>query len=179
MALKSPLEVTLVFYISLRTCIDDGVYTKNKEGTGSCEKTPLFLACALSKGKIVTLLLNSGASAKVKDCFDNTPLHFAFVPSIVSSLVDKGAHMNAANMDGMTPMHVMSAFGLSETVSCLRAFGAKENVKNKNGNTPQDVFNLIPPKDWYICLPFFKFLKGLQHALMLTEKPKILHTICF
>jgi hypothetical protein len=119
------------------------------------KKTPLFLACALSKGKIVTLLLNSGASPKAKDCFDNTPLHFAFVPSIVSSLVEKGAHLNAVNMDGMTPMHVMSAFGLAETVSCLRAFGAKESSKNKNGNTPQDVFNLIPPKDWYVCLPFF------------------------
>ncbi len=36
----------------------------------------------------------------------------------------------------------------------LRALGAKE-TRNKRGNQPCDVFNLVPPKDWYICLPFF------------------------
>jgi ankyrin repeat protein len=119
------------------------------------KKTPLFHACALSKFKIVTLLLNSGANPKHADCFENTPLHFAFVPNVAAALVDKGAKVNAANQHGMTPMHVMSAFGMSETVSMLRAMGGRDNERNKNGNTPADVFNLVPPRDWHICLPFF------------------------
>ncbi len=119
------------------------------------KKTPLFHACALSKFKIVTLLLNSGANPKAVDCFENTPLHFAFSPNICAALVDKGAKVNASNAHGMTPMHIMSAFGLLETVSALRAMGAKDSERNKNGNTSADVFNLIPPRDWRVCLPFF------------------------
>ena len=119
------------------------------------KKTPLFLAAALSKPKIVTMLLSSGANPKAVDVFDNTPLHFAFLPTVAEALVEKGAKVNAVNQDGMTPMHVMSAFGLTETVSCLRALGGKENIKNKNGNTPEQIFNFVAPPSWKVCLPFY------------------------
>jgi ankyrin repeat protein len=99
------------------------------------KKTALFHAVALSKAKIVTLLLNSGANPKATDAFDNTPLHFAFWPPIASTLVEKGADPNASNMDGMTPMHIMSAFGMTETVCCLRALGgslSREREREKS-----------------------------------------------
>lgn len=81
------------------------------------KKTPLHLACALSRQKVTTLLLNSGANAKARDVFENTPLHFAFLPSICEALVSKGASVDARNLDDNTAMHVMSAFGMLETVS--------------------------------------------------------------
>ena len=138
------------------------------------KKTPLFLAAALSRPKLVTLLLNSGASAKATDSYDNTPLHFAFLPQIVASLGDKGARLNAANMDGLTPMHVMSAFGLVETMSCLRALGGKDSVKNAKGNTPGDIFNLIAPKDWYVCMPFFAedTAAATTGGIVINDKPR-------
>lgn len=55
----------------------------------------------------------------------------------------------------------------------LRALGAKES-RNKNGNQPSDVFNIVPPKDWFICLPFFAEDESAAASggVVLRDKPR-------
>jgi ankyrin repeat protein len=134
-------------------------------------KTPLFLAVALARSKLVTLLLNSGASVTVTDCCDNTPLHFALVPSIAVALVTAGVDVNARNTNGMTALHVASALGFLDMVCCLRALGAKE-MRNINGDKPHVLFDACKdePSDGFY-LPFFGADKAAADVggLLLTQ----------
>src|SRR5579871_187207 len=50
--------------------------------------------------------------------------------------LDLGADVNAADVDGNTPLHVASALGLSTVIPLLVEKGARLDVKNKAGQTP-------------------------------------------
>lgn len=52
-----------------------------------------------------------------------------------SSLVAKGADVNARDKDGNTPLHLASLEGATEIVSLLLDRGSRVNAKNKNGDT--------------------------------------------
>src|SRR5690606_20781460 len=114
------------------------------------KKTALFHAAALSRHRMVVLLLNSGANPKARDCFDNTPLHFAFLPQTAMALLEAGADPNAQNHTGYRPLHVMQAFGNEDVVGVLRAYQANEMLKTKSGAT-----ECKASKGNCIVLPFF------------------------
>jgi hypothetical protein len=77
-----------------------------------------------------------------------TPLHSAALiedPSIAQFLLDKGADINATDLDGNTPLHVAikARGGNLPLVECLLAAGSSLEIKNNRGETPLD---LIPKR---------------------------------
>ena len=100
---------------------------------------------------IVQLLLNRGANVNIKASNGVTPLHLALArveyqeecKSIVSSLIDKGADVNARVSDeadydsGYTPLHFAVIYkGASDLIVPLIEAGADVNKKDAEACTP-------------------------------------------
>lgn len=78
------------------------------------QRTPLHFAVAFGIGndgvRVVSLLLDAGASIEAKDTKDNTPLAYAAGygrPEFVSMLLDRGASTSARNANGLTPVELV------------------------------------------------------------------------
>jgi len=88
----------------------------------------------------IKYLLDSGADPNICSIY-GTPLHHAVQEkdlSIVHLLIEYGAHVNARNPEGCTPLHWASevpVWDLRVVESLLRK-GANVNVKNEEDNTP-------------------------------------------
>ena len=57
-------------------------------------------------------------------------------PEIVELLLSRGAHINAKDGDGNTPLHLSAVHGRKEVIDILLAKGADTHAKNKAGQTP-------------------------------------------
>jgi len=54
-------------------------------------------------------------------------------------LIAKGGNVNAANDQGMTPLHYAAQRGSDRIVEFLASQGARFDVKNKQGRSPSDL----------------------------------------
>jgi ankyrin repeat protein len=69
----------------------------------------------------------------------NTPLHVACLEghgSVVLTLIDAGAALNATGGDGWTPLHWVCYHGHGSVVLTLIDAGANVTITDEDGNTP-------------------------------------------
>ncbi|CAL4190548.1 unnamed protein product, partial [Meganyctiphanes norvegica] len=70
--------------------------------------------------------------------YSKTALHMAALnnfPSIVRTLLSKGANLEARNDQGWTPLYSASRDGCNEALAVLISCGADVNAQTNNGNT--------------------------------------------
>mmetsp|Transcript_50281 Transcript_50281/g.101165 ORF Transcript_50281/g.101165 Transcript_50281/m.101165 type:complete len:365 (-) Transcript_50281:200-1294(-) len=98
----------------------------------------------------VTMLLNKGAEKEPETVFGSRPLHFASEKGhlpLVKLFANKeddaetpgwGCDINAANKNGLTPLHKAAQFSQKEVLKFLLSKGAIKTLKDKDGRTPLD-----------------------------------------
>jgi len=87
---------------------------------------------------LMTLLLDSGGDPNVRGALGRTLVHTAVWhggPELVELLIQRGAHVNAVDEVGETPLHLATGISLAMVKSLLAA-GAHVNVANEHGATP-------------------------------------------
>ncbi|XP_004547968.2 ankyrin repeat and SOCS box protein 4 [Maylandia zebra] len=104
-------------------------------------KTPLHVACEVSNGDCVPLLLAHGAKVNSLSLSGHTPLHYCITRESVEcakQLILKGAKVNKAshNNEEDTPLHTAARFGVPELVALYLAHGASVNAVNSLQETP-------------------------------------------
>lgn len=112
--------------------------------------TALHLAAAGHRIEIIKLLLARGFDANsAKNHRRGTPLHYAADGSVnspdynssrqvksIACLVQAGAHMNAQDKNGATPLHRAVRTRSADAVKYLLDRGADPNLRNNPGSTP-------------------------------------------
>ncbi|XP_044028719.1 ankyrin repeat and SOCS box protein 4 [Siniperca chuatsi] len=104
-------------------------------------KTPLHVACEVSNGDCVALLLAHGAKVNSLSLSGHTPLHYCITRESVDcakQLILKGAKVNmpSHNNDEDTPLHTAARFGVPELVALYLAHGAPVDAVNSLQETP-------------------------------------------
>ena len=112
--------------------------------------TALHLAAAGYRVELVRLLLAAGADPNsTKNHRQSGPLHYATDGYIngpdwnekrqvqtIQCLLDAGAHVNAQDKNGATPLHRAVRTRCAAAVKCLLQAGSDAKLKNKPGSTP-------------------------------------------
>lgn len=107
---------------------------KNADGN-----TPLFEAARSGQGRLVTLLLSSGADRSNLSSGKNTPLHGAAMGGISEQpVIDALAYgnINTRNADGNAPIHLAVQAGNAQTIALLAEARADINLPDQSGRTP-------------------------------------------
>jgi hypothetical protein len=111
-------------------------------------RTPLHYAAGLKRSDIVAALIENGAKTIVKDFFERTPLHYWARKSseeedkmqeTLDLLIKHGADVNAADVAGLTPLHLAAAANSPLRTSALLNDQADFNQVNVQGLTPRDI----------------------------------------
>jgi len=105
--------------------------------------------------EIVQVLLDAGASMKVKDAQGFTPLHWAVYESLVTPgaqevaklLVFRGADINARDKEGSTPLFWALWQRNRDLADFLLAHGADPAIKGKENLTPLELARRFPGAD--------------------------------
>jgi len=82
--------------------------------------------------KLVTFLVENGASVKAAKKGELTPLHFARSLDIAKFLLEKGADVNAVDNRGNTPLHDAMARGNVKIVELFLKKGADTDINRPN-----------------------------------------------
>lgn len=101
---------------------------------------------AMGCAKTLKLLVKRGASLRLMDKYNNSPLHLAAGAGndeSVRYLVRAGLDMDAQTIYGDTPLHFATGGEKYDTALLLRKLGANLKIKNKDGYIPA---GLIPGK---------------------------------
>lgn len=106
--------------------------------------TPLHLAAFFHQPQAARLLLDQGAdpAAVAKNPTRLMPLHSAASGrnlATVRDLLDRGAPVNARQVQGWTPLHSAAQNGHEEVVTLLLQHGADPTSQNDDGVSPADV----------------------------------------
>ncbi|XP_040908648.1 ankyrin repeat and SOCS box protein 4 [Toxotes jaculatrix] len=104
-------------------------------------KTPLHVACEVSNGDCVALLLAHGAKVNSLSLSGHTPLHYCITresTDCAKQLILKGAKVNipSHNNDEDTPLHTAARFGVPELTALYLAHGAPVDAVNSLKETP-------------------------------------------
>jgi len=112
----------------------------------SFDCTPLLLACSFGQERMVRALLDRGASRTARDSKQRTPLHETSLAGhlgCVRQLLGKpGAYkltpgeVNAADVNGFTPLHFAAYGGQEKICGMLCAGGARLDAVTRKGHTP-------------------------------------------
>ncbi len=106
--------------------------------------TPLHLAAAFGGVDAVALLLSHRADVHTysKTAMRNQPLHAALALSnsteSIALLLKHGAHVNATQMGGYTPLHQAASAGKTAAAEMLLAAGAEPSLRCDQGKTAAD-----------------------------------------
>uniref|UniRef100_A0AAY4E2N2 SOCS box domain-containing protein n=1 Tax=Denticeps clupeoides TaxID=299321 RepID=A0AAY4E2N2_9TELE len=113
-------------------------------------KTPLHVACEVSRADCVALLLEHGARVNSLSLSGHTPLHYCVTKESLhcaKQLILKGADVKwLNNNDEDTPLHAASRFGVPELVGLYASNGANLDAVNSRQETP-----LITAAFWAYC----------------------------
>ncbi|KAL2080275.1 hypothetical protein ACEWY4_024068 [Coilia grayii] len=114
-------------------------------------KTPLHVACEVSHGDCVALLLDHGARANRISLSGHAALHYCITKESLDCarhLIVRGAEVNMAsqNNDEDTPLHTAARFGIPELTALYLSHGADINKGNARLETP-----LIVAAYWAFC----------------------------
>lgn len=100
--------------------------------------TPLHFAAAKNSTRSVRVLIGAGASIEAKDSRGQTSLHVAArcnSAPVVRVLCNE-ANKEAADYDGMTPLHLAAMNGARKSVGDLLNAGADIEARNDSGMVP-------------------------------------------
>jgi len=133
--------------VKVRQLLDQGADINAKSGV--FEWTPLHIAIAARKTKIIELLIEKGADLEALDRDQRTPLHIAALSGFIEDakpytdmakfLIEKGAEVNARDNSQSTPLHFAAFRGNVHMAELLIQKGADVNAVDKNGMTPAKV----------------------------------------
>ncbi|AET37837.1 Nas6p Ecym_2082 [Eremothecium cymbalariae DBVPG len=106
--------------------------------------TPLHLACSKKHQKIVSSLIERGASVRTKDKYQRMALHRACASgciAVVKLLCDARHPVNSRDVNGWPPLfHALSEGHADVAVLLVQEYGAEwEEVKSNSGETALDV----------------------------------------
>jgi len=120
-------------------------------------ETPLHFACCFGQERMVRALLDRGASRTARDSRQRTPLHDASLNGhlgCVRQLLGKpGAYkltpdeVNAADMNGCTPLHYAANGGHARICGMLCAGGARLDAVSRSGHTPLMIAQQFNPSN--------------------------------
>lgn len=109
-------------------------------------ETPLHYACRQNHSGAVEVLADADANLEARDMFSRTPLVislYEFALATVTTLVQRGAHVNAVDRRGQTALGHMAYLaeieGASHMVDFLLRNGGDETIHNDDGDTPLDM----------------------------------------
>lgn len=111
----------------------------------------MFMALYVNDSKMVRQQLDKGVNVNAKNDTGQTPLHVTQDLAILKMLILRGADINTADGDGMTPMFNKEV----ELIKVLIEAGADIHHRSNKGNTP-----LI----WY---SYSGYLEGVQYLVSL------------
>ena len=134
----------------LRVCLEFGLNIN--AATVHTGLTPLHQAIKNGHAAAVSLLLESGADARIKTRDDDTVFHMAAANS-GAEIIRMLAATNAADMvsasdsSGLSPLHIAAAFFNVHAIHALAGAGAEVNKVGHGGYTPlHHVLRVIPPQ---------------------------------
>jgi ankyrin repeat protein len=101
------------------------------------QKDYTYLHIAAEEGHtgIAAYLIDKGITVSVKDVNGMTPLYLVSDKKTAELLIAKGANVNERMHNGNTPLHYVSSYGRVEIVKILLANGADFTVLNKDSAT--------------------------------------------
>lgn len=102
--------------------------------------TALMYATSEGREKMVSLLLEGGASVHINDRWSRNPLHLAAdaPTAVVRSLIKAGAELDKRNSGGVTPLMLAAGNGRQDIVDILLRAGARLNLKDYQSNSVVD-----------------------------------------
>eukprot|EP00803_Ostreobium_quekettii_P007113 evm.model.scf_19.1 EVM.evm.TU.scf_19.1 scf_19:2560-6582(-) len=112
------------------------------EGTFVEGRSPLMIAAQYAHPQIAETLLKWDASLRCQNEYGYSALHYACITTlpetaaVVEVLVDAGAHVNASDAVGATPLFHAVGGGDEDVVRILLKGGATVNATNLKGQTP-------------------------------------------
>ena len=109
-------------------------------GTAVCGYSVLHAAASAGQNDMVQLLISKGVDVNTRDRdgVHRTPLRWAVQEnhlSVIQTLLDNGAEIDAQDEDGDTPLIQASGEGWLEVVRLLLERGADVNFQNHGGST--------------------------------------------
>lgn len=115
--------------------------------------TPLHHACEYGYQSTAVILLDHGANvgARTKNKL-LTPLHMAETPSLVTTLIDRGALIDAQAIHGETPLLRLCHHGHLSAALALIALGAGVQTSNRLGDFPLHVASRAGHAGLVACL---------------------------
>jgi hypothetical protein len=132
--------------LTVWTLLDKGAKVNAKDAEG---KTPLQKAFEKKSSNIVQTLIAKGADISVK-IGDDTVL-IACVKNnwwdTTGVLIEKGALVDEADANGLTPLMHAASLGESDIVNRLIEYKANVTLKNKDGTTALDISKVVKTKE--------------------------------
>ena len=117
----------------------------------------IHMAAANGNNEVIEILLSKDETIiNETDNKGNNPLHWAAMkdkPETIKFLSERGADIEAKDVDGWTPLHYASAFSSLQTVENLIDLGADKESKANDGSTPlsyaqrDDIKNYLAGKE--------------------------------
>jgi len=98
--------------------------------------TALHYAAVWNRKDIAELLITCGAHVNARDNGGSTPLALVRDREIAEVLVARGADVNARNREGWTPLYWAAYRGWKDVAELLVAKAADVNARNDTGETP-------------------------------------------
>jgi 26S proteasome non-ATPase regulatory subunit 10 len=127
---------------SIEVLLSYGADPNLKDGFGDA---PFHYAIKYGNYDSVTAFINNGVNINIKNLYGRTPLHLAavvadphtkeFMCDILELLIESGAHIDATDIAGETPLFAACKKGNTEGVKILLYNGANINHININDQT--------------------------------------------
>ena len=121
---------------TVRAIIDHGADVNVVNNRG---QTALWFACVNGQESFVGILLDTGADPNIADKHRESCLHAAIHghcnTETIQKLIDRGAHVNAVNNDGATPLLLVCSAAQAESVELFLTLGADPNIADVDGDT--------------------------------------------
>ena len=121
---------------TIQALIDHGADVNAVNNKG---QTALSFACCDGYEACVKILLDTGADPTITDKYGESCLHAAVSghcsTETIQKIIDHGAHVNAVNKDGATPLLLACFTAQAETVRFLLELNADPNIAYADGDT--------------------------------------------
>ena len=117
--------------------------SRGADPSGSSANTPLAAAVTFGYADIAQTLIAAGAAATLREANGINLLHWAVItnhPAMVPVLARAGAHVNAVDEFGFTPLMYAATidFGGTGSIAALREAGADPGIRNQGGRTARE-----------------------------------------
>lgn len=130
--------------------IDASVVTENEHW--NLLHRSLVSVSLTPKPEIISKLINSGVDVNTRDCYGNTPLHYAARLKnleLMEILLNAGAEIDPVNKDGLTPLRLMLLTKPAnlKAIELLLSRGANMDQSVEGGITVREYAKIISHGD--------------------------------